>query len=130
MLSRTHTLLCWNVGRERRGIGFPDRDDGIDLMLPEGVRHRYTMMPVANEVPFSDLDQIDRSQFDALKSSARDPQPALACMCLTGEKRAVEVVAPPIRSANVRECHGLVAGTAHFADTLLTENLIEVEKLW
>ena len=101
-----------------RCTGFtPYQHLGIDDFLAHRARYRYAMMPIADVIGVSHLDQLNRRQGDPAQARRRHDQPATLVVVSKWVEVRVEVIQAVKEDPETRHIP-MVAITAHVWDGL------------
>src|SRR5829696_7607251 len=107
----------------------PDGYLCVDLALPQRRSDRDAMVPVADEVHFANLDQLDRRQAATTQVGLGDAQPAILSLRFEQMKRAVEIFTAPFAAADLTDRHDLCSSGVAITNATGGSNRREVEQL-
>jgi hypothetical protein len=96
---------------------FPYNNFGVNVFLPQGARHRYSVVAVAYKGALANPDQLNQRQRHPTLLCLGDAQPALHAVAPERIETAVEIAAAPLAPANLCDRYGLHPGRAARANT-------------
>ena len=83
---------------QRNSFQFQDNNYGINVFLAKGTRHRDAMMPIANKVIFTQLNEFNERQRISLSAGNSDTDLTIPCAGVQWVEVTIEITGPTFTS--------------------------------